>query len=107
MNLLVSLLNGGLDWIGYMLIFSHLSMAIQGVLFAPFYQIKLWHLAVAGIWVLHNEMIDYLFMMMPRYHDIDLYMSEIGYFTFWLSIASLAVAYFVCLRKDRFSLTIF
>jgi uncharacterized membrane protein YpjA len=106
MNLLVSIVNGGLDLVGYMLIFSHLAMAVQGVLFAPFYRFKLWHLAVTAVWVLHNEIIDYVFKMMPRYHDLDLYMSEIGYFTFWLSIASITVAYYLCLRKSRFSLSI-
>ncbi len=107
MNLLVSLVNGGLDLVGYMLIFSHLAMAIQGVLYAPFYRFKTWHLVVTGIWVIHNEIIDYIFKMMPRYHDLDLYMAQIGYFTFWLSIASLAVAYYIGLRKSRLTLSIY
>jgi uncharacterized membrane protein YpjA len=106
MNLLVSIVNDGLDWTGYMLIASHLGMAIQGVLYAPFYRIKTWHFVFATIWVLHNEMIDYVFNMMPRYHDLDLYMSEIGYFTFWLSFVSLAITYYFCLRKNRYTLTI-
>ena len=106
MNLLVSIVNNGLDWTGYMLIASHLGMAIQGILYAPFYRIKGWHFAVAAIWVVHNEIIDYVFDMMPRYHDLDLYMAEIGYFTFWLSLVSLAITYYFCLRKNRFRLTI-
>ncbi|MGJ7919996.1 DUF1405 domain-containing protein [Neobacillus sp. LXY-4] len=106
MNGLVGIVNGGLDWVSYMLIFSHLAMAIQGILYAPFYKMKLWHLVVTGVWVLHNEIIDYVFKMMPRYHDLDLYMAQIGYFTFWLSIASLALTYFLCLRKGRFYLSI-
>jgi uncharacterized membrane protein YpjA len=104
MNLLVACVNHWLDWAGYMLIVSHLAMAIQGVLYAPFYRIKPWHLVVAGLWVLHNEMIDYVFKMMPRYHDLDKYMAEIGYFTFWLSIAAIGLTYFLCIRKERFSL---
>ncbi len=106
MNLFVSIVNGGLDLVGYMLIFSHAAMAIQGVLYAPFYKIKPWHLVVTGIWVLHNEMIDYVFDMMPQYHDLELYTSQIGYFTFWLSIASIAITYYLCLRKGHFSLSI-
>jgi uncharacterized membrane protein YpjA len=106
MNGLVSIVNGGLDWTGYMLIASHLGMAIQGILYAPFYRIKGWHFIIAAIWVLHNEMIDYVYDMMPRYHDLDLYMSEIGYFTFWLSIISLAIAYYYCMRSNRFVLNI-
>ena len=106
MNLLVSIVNDGLDWTGYMLIASHLGMAIQGILYAPFYRIKVWHFVVAAIWVVHNEIIDYIFKMMPRYHDLEIYMAEIGYFTFWLSIASLAITYYFCLRKNRFTLMI-
>lgn len=106
MNGLVSIVNGGLDWTGYMLIASHLGMAIQGILYAPFYRIKGWHFIIAALWVLHNEMIDYVYDMMPRYHDLDLYMSEIGYFTFWLSIISLAIAYYYCMRSNRFVLNI-
>lgn len=106
MNVLVSIVNGGLDWAGYMLIASHLGMAIQGILYSPFYRIEGWHFAIAAIWVIHNEIIDYVFDMMPRYHDLNLYMSEIGYFTFWLSIFSLAITYYFCLRRNRFELTI-
>jgi uncharacterized membrane protein YpjA len=106
MNILVGIVNEGLDLVGYMLIFSHLAMAIQGVLFAPFYRIKTWHFVVTAIWVVHNEIIDYVFDMMPRYHMLDLYMPEIGYFTFWLSVFSLALTYLLCLRKGRFTLNI-
>lgn len=61
MNLLVYIVKGELDFVAYMLIFSHLGMAIQGVLYAPFYRIKMRHLVITGIWVLHNEIIDYVF----------------------------------------------
>ncbi|NMD70332.1 DUF1405 domain-containing protein [Bacillus sp. DNRA2] len=104
MNLLVGIMNGHLDGVGYMLMFSHLAMAVQGVLYAPFYRLKAWHLVVTGIWVIHNEIIDYVFKMMPRYHTLDEYMPEIGYFTFWLSILSIGLAYFLCLRKGHFKL---
>ena len=69
-----------------MLIVSHVGMAIQGLLYAPYYRIKLRHLTVAGIVLLHNEIIDYVFGMMPIYGSLNSYMNEIGYFTFWLSI---------------------
>ncbi|PLR80472.1 DUF1405 domain-containing protein [Bacillus canaveralius] len=106
MNLLVYVVNGQIDLVSLMLIFSHLGMAVQGLLYAPFYRIKLWHFVVTAIWVLHNEIIDYVFLMMPRYQTLNLYIQEIGYFTFWLSIFSLEIAYILCLRKDRFILKI-
>ena len=106
MNLLVFLVSGELDWIGLMLMASHFAMAVEGVLFSPFYRIKLWHLAVAAVVALHNEIIDYVFMMMPRYHLLDLYVKEIGYFTFWLSIISIGICYYLCVRKDSYTLSI-
>jgi uncharacterized membrane protein YpjA len=81
MNLMTFVTTGSLPWEGYMLMASHLGMAIQGVLYAPFYRIKPWHLIVAGIWTIHNDIIDYVFEMMPIYRDLLVYMDSIGYFT--------------------------
>ncbi|WP_042457810.1 DUF1405 domain-containing protein [Neobacillus dielmonensis] len=106
MNFLVLIVQGELDWTGYMLIGSHFAMAVQGVLYSPFYRMKTWHLVVAAIWTLHNDIIDYVFFMMPNYSMLDQYMPQIGYFTFWLSIASIGIAYFYCIRANRFKLEI-
>ncbi|MEH7109325.1 DUF1405 domain-containing protein [Bacillus sp. JJ1764] len=106
MNLFVMVVQGGLEWQGYMLIFSHFAMAVEGVLYAPFYRIKWWHLIVTAIWTLHNDIIDYVFFMMPSYQMLNKYIPEIGYFTFWLSIASIGIAYYFALRPNRFKLEI-
>lgn len=106
MNFLVLKISGTLDLIALMLIASHFAMAVQGVLYVPFYRVKLWHLAVTAVWTLHNDVIDYVFFMLPRYHMLDQHIPQIGYFTFWLSIVSLALTYYLCIRKDRFTLTI-
>ncbi|MEQ2528120.1 DUF1405 domain-containing protein [Bacillaceae bacterium CLA-AA-H227] len=106
MNLLVFIVSGELDGIGLMLMVSHGAMAVQGVLYSPFYRFKLWHLVVTAIWTLHNDVIDYVFFMLPRYHMLDAYIPQIGYFTFWLSMASIGVAYYFVLRKNSFSLSI-
>lgn len=82
MNILVYVETDYLDWASYMLIISHGAMVIQGILYKGFYRIKAWHLAIAAIWTLHNDVIDYLFFMMPRYSVLDEYISQIGYFTF-------------------------
>jgi uncharacterized membrane protein YpjA len=101
MNVLVWKVTGTLDIISWMLILSHAAMAIEGVLYAPFYRIKLWHLAIAAIWILHNDVIDYVFRMLPRYSMLDQYIPQIGYFTFWLSIFSIAITYFLCISSKR------
>lgn len=105
MNILVLVETGELDWVGYMLICSHFAMAVQGILYAPFYRIKLWHIIVTAIWTLHNDVIDYVFMMLPRYPVLDLYTAQIGYFTFWLSILSIGLAYYFGIRKNRLNLS--
>lgn len=104
MNSLVFLIQGELDWIGLMLAFSHLAMAIQALLYAPFYRFKWWHLMVAAIWTLHNDVIDYVFFMLPRYHMLNEFTPEIGYFTFWLSIVSIGIAYYSVIRPNRYKL---
>lgn len=99
MNILTLMTTGDLEWSGYMLILSHAGMAIQGLLYAPFYKINMRHLVVAGIWTLHNDVIDYVFGMMPIYGSLTQYMNEIGYFTFWLSVLSIYIAYKLTIKK--------
>lgn len=103
MNILTYFVDG-LDIYGYMLVFSHLGMAIQGLLYAPYYRIRPIHLVIVAIWTLHNDVIDYVFFMMPRYSGLDQYTPQIGYFTFWLSIASILITYFICIKKERYKL---
>lgn len=99
MNFLVLFETGTLDLIAIMLVVSHGAMAIEGILYSPFYRIRLWHLVVASIWTLHNDVIDYVFYMLPSYPTLDQYIPQIGYFTFWLSIFSIGLAYFLTIRK--------
>lgn len=101
MNLLTLVVEGSLDPQGYMLIASHGGMALQGLLYAPHYSIKLRHLVVAGIWILHNDIIDYVFNMMPMYSSLSLYQDQIGYFTFWLSILTILITYQLTIRKKN------
>lgn len=76
-----------------MLIVSHGAMAIQALIYSPFYKIETRHLVFAAIWTLHNDVIDYVFGMMPRYFTLSQHMNEIGYFTFWLSLLSIYLVY--------------
>jgi uncharacterized membrane protein YpjA len=101
MNLLTWKVSGYLSPAALMLIFSHGAMAVQAVLYSPFYKIKLKHLAFAAIWTLHNDVIDYVFEMMPQYGALNQYMNQIGYFTFWLSIFCVGLVYFLCVKKSR------
>jgi len=99
MNVFTLIVDGAIGWQGYMLIASHAGMAIQGLLYTPFYDIKMRHFAVASVWILHNDIIDYVYEMMPIYSSLTDYMNEIGYFTFWLSIITIVLVYFLTLHR--------
>lgn len=101
MNLLTLVETGSLGWVGWMLVGSHFAMAIQAILYIPFYKFTFVHVAIAAIWTLHNDVIDYVFGQMPIYGDLMIYMNEIGYFTFWLSIACIALAYTVSKKSQQ------
>ncbi|WP_404453149.1 DUF1405 domain-containing protein [Oceanobacillus kapialis] len=101
MNILTLIVDGSLSPAGYMLMLSHGAMALQGLLYAPYYKLKLRHIVVAAIWTLHNDVIDYVFEMMPIYSSLSNYMNEIGYFTFWLSILSILIAYKFTITKNK------
>lgn len=100
MNLLTLLDTGYIGWMGWMLVASHFLMAVQAVLYLPKYRFEIWHVIVAAIWTLHNDAIDYLFGQMPIYRVIDQYPSEIGYFTFWLSIACILLAFLESRKRE-------
>ncbi|WP_078553293.1 DUF1405 domain-containing protein [Bacillus alkalicellulosilyticus] len=107
MNIGAGVTGATLNWQNYMLIFSHLGMALQAILYAPFYRIKPWHLVIVSIWVIHNEMIDYIYGMHPWVSwSLMPYIDHIGYFTFWLSLFSIGVVYVFGVQKGRFTLEI-
>jgi uncharacterized membrane protein YpjA len=101
MNILTLVVTGNLSWLGWMLVASHLGMAVQGLLYAPFFRVKPIHLILASVWTVHNEIIDYVYMQYPVYSQLHLYIQEIGYFTFWLSVLSILITWWMCVRTKR------
>ncbi len=85
----------------WMLMTSHLGMAIQAILYAPFYKIKKRHFLFAAAWTFHNDVIDYVYGMFPRYPLLHDYIVHIGYATFWLTFFSCLLVYFLAVRKPR------
>jgi len=92
MNIWTYVENDYLGWMGWMLVASHFAMALQAVLYIPFYKFTFVHIFIAAVWTLHNDVIDYVFGQMPVYSSLDQYAAQIGYFTFWLSIACISIA---------------
>ncbi|MCJ1907377.1 DUF1405 domain-containing protein [Planococcus ruber] len=102
MNLLTLIETGSIGWMGWMLIGSHFAMALQAVLYMDHYRFGWLSVSIAAIWTLHNDVIDYVFGQMPIYRSLAAYSAQIGYFTFWLSIACIAFAFFIAhLNKPR------
>lgn len=107
MNMAITWTGGTLHWMHYMLIFSHAGMAIQAVLYAPFYRIRKSHLLIAAVWTIHNDIIDYVYMMHPTVTSgLMPYIQHVGYFTFWLSIFSIATVYYMSVRKNTLKLQV-
>ncbi|MBM7577422.1 DUF1405 domain-containing protein [Jeotgalibacillus terrae] len=101
MNVLTWSVTGEMSAVAWMLVISHAAMALQGLLYAPYYRIKRWHIAAAAIWTLHNDVIDYVYMQYPIYSRLSEMVNHIGYFTFWLSITSILITWYCCVyRKD-------
>lgn len=101
MNILTLVVTGELSWLGWMLVASHLGMAVQGLLYAPFFRVTNVQLAIAAVWTVHNEIIDYVFGQYPVYSVLHLYTAQIAYFTFWLSVLSIFLTWFFCVRDGR------
>ncbi|MCG7333866.1 DUF1405 domain-containing protein [Sporosarcina sp. ACRSM] len=93
MNLLTLFETGSIGWVGWMLVGSHFAMAVQALLYSPLYRFRVSHIVIAAVWTLHNDVIDYVFGQMPIYHDLMRHIHSIGYFTFWLSIVCITLAY--------------
>ena len=101
MNLLTLFETGSIGWVGWMLVGSHFAMAVQAVLYSPLYRFSFGHIVIAAIWTLHNDVIDYVFGQMPIYHELMKHMQQIGYFTFWLSIACIFMAYAFWKKREK------
>ncbi|MET0786006.1 MAG: DUF1405 domain-containing protein [Paenisporosarcina sp.] len=92
MNIWTQVETGPIGFEGWMLVVSHFAMALQAMLYIPFYKFKWIHVLIAAIWTLHNDVIDYVFGQMPIYRSLSEHTHSIGYFTFWLSIACILIA---------------
>lgn len=101
MNIWTLIETGSIGWQGWMLVGSHFAMAAQAVIYLSKYTFKLWHVGVAAVWTLHNDVIDYVFGQMPMYRDLEAYTNYIGYFTFWLSVICISLAIFSVKQRNH------
>ena len=100
MNLLTLYENGSIDPLAWMLVVSHFMMAVEAIIYIGKYRFTYIHVIIAAVWTLHNDVIDYVYGQFPYYNVVNKYPNHIGYFTFWLSIACIAIAYFAHNKKE-------
>jgi uncharacterized membrane protein YpjA len=83
-----------LQWEHYMLIVSHLGMAVEGLLFVRFMMFGRLAAFIALLWLLWNDAVDYtygVFPWLPKELEDDL--NAIQIFTIGLSVFSLLVTW--------------
>jgi uncharacterized membrane protein YpjA len=79
-----------LHWTDWMLMTSHLGMAIQGILYSRFYTYGRGHLALVGGWTILNDGMDYILDIHPWLPGSIAHLDgPIGVFTLGLSLVSL------------------
>lgn len=91
-----------LFWEHWMLIASHLGMALQAVLYAPFYTFRWKEISIVAAWTLLNDLLDYLFEIHPWIAPaLEVYHIQVGIFTVLLSGISIVLfSIFSMLTRD-------
>ena len=83
-----------------MLMVSHGAMAIQAVLYAPFMKWTVRSFVITLVWVLHNDVVDYVLGQWPRYPSLAEHIMWIGYGSFWLTGLCFFMGYALILRAS-------
>jgi uncharacterized membrane protein YpjA len=79
-----------LVWEQYMLIVSHLGMAIQALLYAPLFSFRYRELVIVSIWTLLNDALDYGIDIHPWLTiELEAYDHLVGWFTLLLSLTTI------------------
>jgi len=89
MILASSALGDPLEWQHWMLMSSHLTMAVEALIYVPFFTFGLASLVIAGLWTLLNDTMDYTFGIYPYLSGrLTPYLTNVRNFTFSLTIVS-------------------
>lgn len=85
-------INEALNWQHYMLIVSHLGMALQAILFIPFYRFGKKEIAIVSIWTLLNDVLDYSLDIHPwLVRELEAIPMVVATFTVFLSFVSITI----------------
>lgn len=90
-----------LTWEHYMLMISHLGMAVQALIYAPIFQFSYRELVFVAIWTLLNDALDYGLDIHPWLTtDLDLYDHLVGWFTLLLSFTTI-ILFSIFIEKKK------
>lgn|SRR5690625_817257 len=89
-----------LQWQDWMLVCSHLGMALQAVLYTRFFSFGFGSLVLVTIWTISNDLIDYQFHVFPWLpKELAGDMHWIPWFTFFLGLGSIALITLLSKRR--------
>lgn len=83
-----------------MLMVSHGAMALQALIYAPFMKWTVTSFVCTLIWVIHNDVVDYVLGQWPRYPSLAEHIMWIGYGSFWLTGLCFFMGYAFVLRPS-------
>lgn len=92
------------SWTNMILIFTHIAMVLQALLFYKKYSFGFWYILFAGIWLFSNDLLDYNLDIHPWLPDsINSLDYIVGKYTLYLSGFTLLLFYFLSIlrRKDE------
>lgn len=100
MNIMMFIVDGEVTITGLMLICSHGIMALQAFIFLPRFKFTLFSIALTMVWVVHNDVIDYVFHQYPVYGSLVQYESIVGYIAFWLTVIPLLISIWIYYKRS-------
>lgn len=91
-----------LVWQDWMLVVSHLGMALEAILFTRFFSFGLGALVLVSIWTISNDIIDYTFNVFPWLpKQLAGDMHWIPWFTFALGCVSIVTILLLSLKRIK------
>ena len=96
-------LGGDVIWQDFMLIASHLAMAIEALLYVRFFGFGVISLILAAGWTLLNDVMDYTFEIYPYLpYELYDYVGGVRNFTFTLTILSFIAGWAALKQAKRY-----
>lgn len=94
-----------LTWQHWMLIGSHLGMALQGILYFPYYTFRKKEILIVSAWTLLNDFLDYSLNIHPWFAlELEKMIPVVAFFTVLLSLTSIFLFAILSMLPSKFRL---